>query len=134
MVDGHGVLSNHALPVLVGEQRYMLAIGQRLAVKPSAESFHTASLPESDGRLDALSKHSHVFRMGEVVVVHQRIVQRVLRPELDHAARLRPEHHGEHAEHIAIVDLPEHFVIELVRQPVGVLHVGAPVGISGGRG
>ena len=133
MIDRHGVLSYGAVPVLVREQRQMAAVGQGAAVKPGAKPLQAARLGERDRGFHALPQHVDVAWMRQVVVIHQRVVQRVARPQPDETAGLGPEQHREDSEHVAVVDRLEHLVVELVGEAVGVLHLGAAVG-RGGRG
>lgn len=134
MVNGHRVLANGTVPILVREQRYPLAVGQGFTVESRAEPLHAARLAERDGRFHSLPQHVDVAWVGKVVVIHERIVEGIARLQLDEAARMGPEQHGEHAEHVAPVHALEHLVVKFVRQPVRVLHVGATVRVDRGRG
>ena len=133
VINRHGVLSYGTVPVLVREQCQMAAVRQRAAVKPGAEPLQAARLAERDRCFHAFPQHVDVLSTGQVIVIHEGIVERVAGPELDEATGLGPEQHREDAEHVAVVDGLEHLVVELVGEAVGVLHVGAAVG-RGGRG
>lgn len=134
VVNSHGVLAYRAVPILVRVQRYVLAVGDGVAVEPRAEPLHAARLAERDGGLHPLPQHVDVVRVGEVVVIHEGVVEGVARPQLHETARPGPEQHGEHAEHVAPVYALEHLFVELVRQPVRVLHVGAAIRVDRGGG
>uniref|UniRef100_A0A182JMJ5 Uncharacterized protein n=1 Tax=Anopheles atroparvus TaxID=41427 RepID=A0A182JMJ5_ANOAO len=100
VVDRHRVLSDRAVPVLVGELGQMTAVRHLLAVEPSAEALHGLRLAKRNRRLDALAQHANVVRMREIVMVEQRIAQRVARLQPDEPTALRAQHHREHTEHV----------------------------------
>lgn len=134
MVNGHRVLAYRAVPILVRVQRYPFAVGDRVAVESRAEPSHAARLPERDRRFHPLPQHVDVVRVGEVIVIHERVIEGIARPQLEETSRSWSKQHGEHAEHVTPVYALEHLVVELVRQPVRVLHVGASVRVDRGGG
>jgi hypothetical protein len=131
VVYRHGVLPDGAVPVLVRVRGQVLAVGQGLVVKSGPESSHGRGPAEGYRRLHALSQDVHVVRVGQVIVVHEGVVQGIARAELDEPSGLWPQHHGEDAEDVPVVYLAEDLVVEGVRQPVCVLHVGAAVRVGG---
>jgi len=120
VVYGHGVLTYHALPVLVGEQLEGLATGHRLGVESGAESFHGGRLTHRHRRLDALPQHPQVVGVREIVVVHQRVLVRVVAPEQYASPALGPQQHREHAEHVLVVEVAQQLVVKIVAQTVSL--------------
>lgn len=118
MVYGHGVLTDHALPVFVRELLEMFAPGNGPGVEPSAEAFHGSRLANGHGGFDALSEHSYVFGVREIIMVQQRILVRVVAPEQYATPALGPQQHGEHSEHVLVVQVAQVLVVEVVAQTV----------------
>lgn len=133
VVYGHGVLADHALPVLVGEQFEVFAPGNRSVVETGAEPFHGRRLAHGHGRFDALPEHADVVRMGQIVVVQQWVLIRIVAPEQNSAPALRPQHHREHAERVPAVQVAHQLLVEIVAQTVRLLG-GRPAVRIGGRG
>jgi len=134
MVYRHGVLPDEAVPIVVGEQGQVLAVRQGLVPESGPKSLHRLRFTHGHGRLDALPQDINIIRMGEVVVIQQRISQRILRGQLYVAPALGSQHHGEYAKDVAIVDLAEYLLVELIGQAMGRLHLGAPIRHYRGRG
>lgn len=120
MVYGHGVLTHHALPILVGELFERLAAGHWLGVETGAEPFHGGRLTNGHGGLHALSEHPYVFGMREIIMVHQRVLPRVITPELYATPALGPQQHRKHSEHVFAVQLAQILIVEFVFQTVGL--------------
>lgn len=61
-----------------------------------------------------LPEDPHVIRVREVIVVQERVPERVPAREDDPSSTLWPEHHREHPEDVFVVDAGERLVIELL--------------------
>jgi len=116
VVYGHGVLTYHALPILVGEQLEGLATGHRPGVEPGAESFHGSRFAHRHRCLDTLTQHPQIVRVREIVVVQKRVLVGVVVPEQYATPALGPQQHREHAEHVLVAEVAQQLVVEFVTQ------------------
>lgn len=130
MVYGHGVLADHALPVLVGELFQVFATGNGPGVEPGAEPFHGGRLANGHGGLYALPQHPYVIRVREVIVINQRVLVRVLAAEQQPAPALGPQKHWEHAEHVLAVQVAQVLVVKVVAQTVSLFRRRAAVRVG----
>lgn len=130
MVYGHGILTYHTLPVLVGEQLEGLATGHRLGVESGAESLHGGRLAHRHRRLDALPQHPQIVWMREIIVVHQWVLVRVVAPEQYSSSALGPQQHRKYAEHVLVVEIAQQLVVEIVPQTVSLPGSSAAVRVG----
>lgn len=85
------------------------------------EGLFYLTLTYRNARFNPFTQRAHVVRVRQVVVIEQRMRQRVSAPKFHEAARLWPKYHREHAEHVLVIQIGQVFVVELVAQAVSVL-------------
>ena len=89
----------------------------------SFQPSHGRSLSESDGLLDSFSKNSHVVRMRQVIVVHERITKGVFALYRHITSTLGPQNHRQNAENVSEINAGKIFFVEFIGDSVSFFHL-----------